>query len=336
MHSIHQLQFPKPKLLILCRLLLNAKRVFLYLYPDKLEKKNMGTIKKLDTIQEYNLTYGVETLHPLISIVDFSTLESLPHGRKNFGFYAVFLKQLNCGELSYGRSTYDYQEGTLVFVAPGQVAGVDDDGVTLNPKGWALLFHPDLIRGTSLGRKMKDYSFFSYEANEALHTSERERQIIINCFEEIHEELQRGVDKHSKDIIASTIELMLNHCQRFYDRQFITRETLNKNILVRFENLLNDYFESDQPQLVGLPSVQYAADKLHLSANYFGDLIKKETGKSAQESIQLFVIEKVKERLYDNNKTISEVAYELGFKYPHHLSRMFKKIVGVSPNEYRV
>ena len=238
--------------------------------------------------------------------------------------------------MCYGRSTYDYQEGTLVFVAPGQVAGIDDDGETLNPQGWVLAFHPDLLRGTSLGRKMKDYSFFSYEANEALHMSERERQIIFNCFIEIQEELERAIDKHSKDIIASTIELLLNHCQRFYDRQFITRENINKDILVRFENLLSDYFESDQPQTVGLPSVQYAADRLHLSPNYFGDLIKKETGKSAQESIQLFVIEKAKERLYDENKTVSEVAYELGFKYPHHLSRLFKKVVGMTPNEYRM
>ena len=295
----------------------------------------MGTIVKLNTVQEYNMAMGVETLHPLVSVVDFSTLKSLKHGRKNFGVYCVFLKQLKCGELSYGRSTYDYQEGTLVFVAPGQVAGIDDDGETLNPQGWVLAFHPDLLRGTSLGRKMKDYSFFSYEANEALHMSERERQIIFNCFIEIQEELERAIDKHSKDIIASTIELLLNHCQRFYDRQFITRENINKDILVRFENLLSDYFESDQPQTVCLPSVQYAADRLHLSPNYFGDLIKKETGKSAQESIQLFVIEKAKERLYDENKTVSEVAYELGFKYPHHLSRLFKKVVGMTPNEYR-
>ena len=296
----------------------------------------MGTIVKLNTVQEYNIAMGVETLHPLVSVVDFSTLKSLKHRRKNFSFYCVFLKQLKCGELSYGRSTYDYQEGTLVFVAPGQVAGIDDDGETLNPQGWVLAFHPDLLRGTSLGRKMKDYSFFSYEANEALHMSERERQIIFNCFIEIQEELERAIDKHSKDIIASTIELLLNHCQRFYDRQFITRENINKDILVRFENLLSDYFESDQPQTVGLPSVQYAADRLHLSPNYFGDLIKKETGKSAQESIQLFVIEKAKERLYDENKTVSEVAYELGFKYPHHLSRLFKKVVGMTPNEYRM
>lgn len=158
----------------------------------------MGTIVKLNTIHEYNMAMGAETLHPLVSVVDFSTLKSLKHGRKNFGFFCIFLKQLKCGELSYGRSTYDYQEGTLVFVAPGQVAGVDDDGETLNPQGWVLAFHPDVLRGTSLGRKMKDYSFFSYEANEALHMSERERQIILNGFIEIQEELERAIDKHSE------------------------------------------------------------------------------------------------------------------------------------------
>ena len=296
----------------------------------------MEEVIKLNAVDQYNKMFGLETLHPLVSVVDLSEATGYPrHFTLNYGVYALFLKNTKCGDIRYGKQYYDYQEGTLVFVAPGQVAGIDDDGETLNPQGWVLAFHPDLLRGTSLGRKMKDYSFFSYEANEALHMSERERQIILNCFVEIQEELERAIDKHSKDIIASTIELLLNHCQRFYDRQFITRENINKDILVRFENLLSDYFESDQPQTVGLPSVQYVADRLHLSPNYFGDLIKKETGKSAQESIQLFVIEKAKERLYDENKTVSEVAYELGFKYPHHLSRLFKKVVGMTPNEYR-
>ena len=295
----------------------------------------MGAIVKLNTIHEYNMAVGVETLHPLVSVVDFSTLKSLKHGRKNFGFYCIFLKQLKCGELSYGRSTYDYQEGTLVFVAPGQVAGVDDDKETLNPQGWALLFHPDLLRGTSLGRKMKDYSFFSYEANEALHMSERERQIILNCYLEIQEELERAIDKHSKSIIASTIELLLNHCQRFYDRQFITRENLNSDILSRFETLLDDYFHSDRLTANGLPTVQYCADELCLSANYLSDLLRKETGMSAMKHIQQKTLETAKERVFNTQKSISEIAYELGFAYPQHFSRWFKKQAGYTPNEYR-
>lgn len=295
----------------------------------------MENIIRLESIQDYNRELGVETLHPLVNVVDFSELKSIRHGRRYFGFYCVFLKDLNCGTLQYGRSRYDYQEGTMVFLAPGQVAGVDDNGVTENPKGMALVFHPDLLYGTPLARRMKDYSFFSYDSNEALHMSERERQIILNCFHEIREELEHAVDKHTKQIIASNIETLLNHCVRFYERQFITREVPNRDVLGRFEQVLRTYFDSSRAQENGLPSVQYCAGEVHLSPNYFGDLIKKETGKSAQEYIQLFIVEKVKELLAEKGKTVSEVAYDLGFRYPHHLNRMFKKVVGVTPNEYR-
>lgn len=296
----------------------------------------MGDIIKLNTIQEYNTLLGAETLHPLVSITDFSSLKSIQHCRKNFGFYCVFYKELQCGTLQYGRNQYDYQDGTLVFISPGQVAGVNDGGETVNPKGLALMFHPDLLYGTPLARRMKDYTFFSYESNEALHMSERERQIILNCFNEIKEELEHAIDKHTKQIIASNIETMLNHCIRFYERQFITREVANRDLLDNFERILNTYFASEKPQTNGLPSVGYCAEQMFLSPNYFGDLIKKETGKSAQEYIQLTVMEKVKELLAENNKTVSEIAYELGFKYPHHLSRVFKKVVGKTPNEYRL
>lgn len=295
----------------------------------------MGDIIKLNSVQDYNELLGVETLHPLVNIVDMSQLEVIRHSRKNFGFYCVFLKQIDCGPLLYGRNQYDYREGTLVFVAPGQVAGIDDNGETRNPHGWILMFHPDLLRGTSLDRQMKDYTFFSYESNEALHMSERERQIVINCFNEIREELEHAIDKHSKQIIVANIEVLLNHCVRFYDRQFITREIVNRDLLSRFEKLLNNYFNSDKPQQLGLPSVAWCSGELHFSANYFGDLIKKETGKSAQEYIQLATIERIKKLLTGGNQSISEIAYVLGFKYPHHLSRLFKKVTGVTPNEYR-
>jgi len=221
-----------------------------------------------------------------------------------------------------------------VFVAPGQVVGVNSPEI-IQPKGWALLFHPDLIRGTSLGHNIKDYSFFSYEVYEALHLSEKERQIIIDCLNKIDYELKQSIDKHSKTLISSNIELLLNYCMRFYDRQFITRGNVNKDILVKFEKLLDDYFKSEMTQSVGLPSVKYCADQLHLSANYFGDLIKKETGKSAQEFIQLKLIDITKERIFDTSKTVGEIAYELGFKHPQHFSRMFKNETGYTPNEYR-
>ncbi len=294
----------------------------------------MDNIIRLETVNDYTRLLGAKTLHPLVNVVDFSELTSIKHCRKNFGFYCVFFKELECGTILYGRSKYDYQEGTLVFIAPGQIAGMDDGGETLNPKGMVLMFHPDLLYGTSLARRMKDYSFFSYTCDEALHMSEREKAIVLNCFREIREELEHVIDKHTKQIVASCIETLLNHCVRFYERQFVTREMSNRNVLDKFEHLLHEYFNSDKPKTIGLLTVQYCADKACLSANYFGDLIKKETGKSAQEHIQLATMAKVKELLAETDMSISEIAYELGFNYPHHLSRMFKKQEGVTPSEY--
>lgn len=288
----------------------------------------------MESVQDYNEHLGVETLHPLVNVVDMSELPEIRHSLKRFGFYCIFLKQLDCGAVLYGRSKYDYREGALICVAPGQVAGADDGSVTTNAKGWILMFHPDLLRGTSLAGKMRDYSFFAYSSNEALHTSERERQTIIGCMREIREELQHPIDHHSKRIIASNIELLLNHCIRFYDRQFVTREVANHDVLSRFENLLSGYFDaSDAKQ--GLPTVAWFADKLYLSANYFGDLVKREMGISAQEYIQQQIIERAKFLLVDKQMTVSQTAYALGYKYPNHLSRVFKRVTGVSPNEYK-
>ncbi len=296
----------------------------------------MNEIIKLENVHDYNKILGTETLHPLVSVLDMATLKSIPHCRKEFGFYCVFFKELDCGTILYGRSKYDYQEGTMLFISPGQIAGVDDGGETPDPKGWILMFHPDLLYGTPLARRMKDYSFFSYSSNEALHMSEREKQIILNCFHEIREELEHAIDKHTKQIVASNIETMLNHCVRFYERQFVTREITNNTVLDKFEDILTNYFNSELPKTEGLPTVQYCADKVCLSPNYFGDLIKKETGKTAYEHIQLAVINQVKELLTETDKTISEIAYDLGFNYPHHLSRSFKKIVGMTPGEFRL
>ena len=301
---------------------------------------NMDGIYRFDTISDYNVLNNHETLHPLVSIIDFS--EAKPRtwgGEKNvrihFGLYCIFLKDIKCGDLKYGRNYYDYQEGTLVFVSPGQVMEIENDGKVYQPKGHALVFHSDLIQGTNLAGSISEYHFFSYDAHEALHLSERERRIVLDCFSKINYELQQGVDKHSKKLIVSNIELFLNYCERFYDRQFVTRDHVNKGILEKFEELLNGYFSSDNPQTIGLPTVAYFAEELHLSANYFGDLIKKETGKSAKEYIQNKVINIAKNKIYNLDKTISEIAYELGFKYPQHFSRMFKSETGYTPNEYR-
>lgn len=297
----------------------------------------METIKNLNTIAEYNATRGAEVKHPLVTVLDYEKdqLKMFESGTFNLGLYCIVLKEVKCGDLQYGRENYDYQEGTLVFFAPGQIFSVDAEPVPV-PKGKLLLFHPDLIHGTSLGKHISEYTFFSYESREALHLSERERKIILECFENIRYELELNLDKHSKTLIVNNIELFLNYCKRFYDRQFITRERVNSGILEKFETLLNDYFKSEKPQSIGFPMVIYFAEELNLSANYFGDLIKKETGKSAQEYIQLKMLDIAKDKLFERSKSISEISYELGFKYPQHFTRLFKQKVGMSPNEYRM
>jgi AraC family transcriptional activator of pobA len=295
----------------------------------------MDTTRRFETVSEYNAFNNNETLHPLASVVDLSKASPRSGSKMYFGFYTIFLKDVKCGDLVYGRATYDYQEGTLVFLAPGQVAGVNSNGEIYQPKGYALVFHADLLHGTALGRHINDYSFFSYETREALHISERERQLVLDCFSKISYELEHAIDKHSKKLIASNIELFLDYCQRFYDRQFITRETVNKGIMEKFDNLLKDYFTSDKTQTIGVPSVAWCAAEVNLSSNYFGDLIKKETGKSAQEYIQTKIIDLAKEKLLDPNKSITQIAVELGFKYPAHFTRFFKQKVGHTPNEYR-
>jgi AraC family transcriptional activator of pobA len=296
----------------------------------------MDNFRRFETISQYNDFNNNETLHPLVSVVDLSKASPRKAYTMHFGFYTIFLKEVKCGDLRYGKNTYDYQEGTLVFIAPGQVISGDSSVEAYQPKGYALIFHPDLIHGTTLGRHMQDYTFFGYQSNEALHLSERERQLILDCFSKIKHELERAIDKHSKMLIVSNIELLLNYCIRFYDRQFITRDHAHKGILERFEYLLHEYFLSDKPQTEGLPSVAYCANELNLSANYFGDLIKKETSRSAQEYIQGKVIDVAKERIFDQSKSVSQIAYELGFKYPQHFTRFFKQRVGQSPNEYRM
>lgn len=299
------------------------------------QNEPMEEILKFDTISQYNTFNNHETLHPLVSAIDFSKAAPRRLRKTYFGFYLVLLKDVECGDLRYGKNTYDYQEGTLIFLAPGQTIGANGGDELYQPKGYGIAFHQDLIKGTNLGQHIGDYSFFSYQVNEALHVSERERQLVLDSFSKIRYELEHAVDKHSKTLIADNIELLLNYCVRFYDRQFITRDNAHKGILEKFEALLNDFFSSGKPQSIGLPSVAYCASELNLSANYFGDLIKKETGKSANEYIHLKLIDVAKEKIFDAKKSVSEIAYELGFKYPQHFSRVFKQHVGVSPLEYR-
>ena len=296
----------------------------------------MDKILNLDSVDLYNKLYGLETLNPLVSVIDLNkATSSVDLIRFNYGIYALYLKLEKACDIKYGRQTYDYQEGTIVCFAPGQTAKKNPttDKVQVNAHG--ILFHPDLLRGTSLGKNIKKYTFFSYEVNEALHLSEEERSIVMDCLKIIRMELEHGVDKHSKTLLVNHIELLLNYCMRFYERQFITRGKTNRDVLTRFENLLDEYFESTLAEQDGLPTVKYFADKLCLSSNYFGDMFKKETGKSPQEYIQEKVIELAKERISGTADTVSQIAYSLGFQYPQHFCRLFKKRVGYTPSEYR-
>ncbi len=296
----------------------------------------MDKILNLDSVDLYNKLYGLETLNPLVSVIDLNkATSSVDLIRFNYGIYALYLKLEKACDIKYGRQTYDYQEGTIVCFAPGQTAETNPttDKVQVNAHG--ILFHPDLLRGTSLGKNIKKYTFFSYEVNEALHLSEEKRSIVMDCLKIIRMELEHGVDKHSKTLLVNHIELLLNYCMRFYERQFITRGKTNRDVLTRFENLLDEYFESTLAEQDGLPTVKYFADKLCLSSNYFGDMFKKETGKSPQEYIQEKVIELAKERISGTADTVSQIAYSLGFQYPQHFCRLFKKRVGYTPSEYR-
>ena len=296
----------------------------------------MGELFKANNINLYNDWAGVETQNPLVGFIDFSTVKPLRHVRKVYGFYAVFLKDQKCGEVRYGRKYYDYQNGTLIFVAPGQVFGAEDDGMEFQPEGYLLMFHPDLLRNTPLGRMMGEYSFFSYEINEALHISTVERQIIMDCFNKIQYELNHPIDRHSKNLITDNIKTFLDYCTRFYDRQFITRDNHNHDVLTRFERLINDYFNDGTAKQIGLPTVQFCADKLSLSPNYFSDLLKKGTGFTPLRFIHNKAIEIAKTELASTEYTINEIAYNLGFQYPQHFTRLFKKEVGCTPNEYRI
>lgn len=300
----------------------------------------MEHIFNITSVSDYCSLRNYEVQHPLISVVDYSKFKEGQYTNKNydafrFGCYAIFLKDSTNCKLKYGGKSYDYDEGTLVFIGLDQIVGISNDS-NYAPKGYALLIHPDLFLGTGMKKKINKYNFFSYSVNEALHLSAKERRVILSLLEKITYELEQSIDKYSKKLIISNIELFLDYCVRFYDRQFITRETVNKSFIEKFEGFLNEYFVSDEPQKYGTPSVGYFADKLHVSPNYFGDLVKKETGTSAQEYIQNKLIEVAKERVFDPNKSVSEIAFELGFKYPQHFSRIFKQKVGVSPNEFRM
>ncbi|MBR6043719.1 MAG: helix-turn-helix transcriptional regulator [Paludibacteraceae bacterium] len=296
----------------------------------------VDNIIQIDSVDTYNKMYGWETLHPLVTVVNHKLpLERLNHSRLNYSLYALFLKQGEGCSIRYGREKYDYQAGTMVCFKPGQVVAVEWDDSRPMPASRGLLFHPDLIYGTPLSKRIHDYTFFDYDQREALHLSEREQSIVSDLLDSIEEELRHPVDKHTQTLVTDAIGLLLDYCMRYYDRQFITRHKQNSDIIGRFQHELEDYLRSGEAELKGLPTVAYFAEKAFLSPGYFGDLIKKETGLTAQRYIQNKIIDLSKQYVMDPNLTINQVAYKLGFQYPQHFTRLFKQQVGVTPSEYR-
>ena len=289
----------------------------------------------LDSIDAYNKLYGLPTHHPLVTVIDLKNATNpVNHVTMNYGVYALFLKNgINCS-IRYGRRKYDYQEGTVVSFSPGQIIDVDMDKTEIAPDVIGLMFHPDLIYGTPLADKIKSFSFFDYTEMESLHLSEEERKQFMFCLQQIKHEIEHPVDMHSAALLSATIQVLIEYLHRFYDRQFITRHKVNSEIANTFQRQLKEYFNGEQEKH-GLPSVAYFAGKACLSAGYFSDLIRKETGTSPKDIISLYLISEAKHRLATGSSDISQIAYDLGFEYPAHFTRMFKRMTGESPTQYR-
>ena len=289
---------------------------------------------KLDSIEAYNRLYGLSGGHPLVSVVDLKQATvAVNHVRVDYGVYALFLKNdVNC-TLKYGRRSYDCQEGTVVCFSPGQVIDVDMEVTRLAPDVKGLLFHPDIMFGSPLAAKMPSFSFFNYSQLEALHLSEAERATFLECLGRIREETEQPVDAHSGSVLAANIQLLLEYMHRFYDRQFVTRHKVNSDVVAQFERELRGYYNRRQRE--GIPGVAYFAERASLSPGYFGGLIRKETGSSAKELITNHMVSVAKNRLASGNEDVSLIAYDLGFEYPAHFSRMFKRATGQTPSEYR-
>lgn len=279
----------------------------------------------------------VKSTHPLVTVLDFSKVNDSVEEkiRITTDFYSIMFKNYCKNTLKYGRKEIDFQDGSLVCIAPNQSIETDTEVENRDDKmGWGLFFHPDLIRSTSLNEKMSTYTFFSYEVTEALHLSEKEKMILFEYIQKINTELQENIDEHSQYIIVSTIELLLNYCLRFYGRQMITRNQTHKLILSQIEKILTNYFTNNETNKK-LPTVKYLANEVHLSPSYLSDLLKKETGKNAQEHIHFYIIESAKSYLKNTEKNINEIAYNLGFDYPQYFNKLFKQKTGKTPVEYR-
>jgi len=294
----------------------------------------------LETIGDLMKMFGVSDRihHPLIAVIDFARIPShMDDGTKvSADFYGVMFKNYNRDNVRYGRKVIDFQDGSLLCISPNQVIEMNED-LEERPDmlGWGVFFHPDLIRGTTLNDKIREYTFFSYEVSEALHLSAKEKQVLYDCVLKIDDELQENIDVHSQSIIVSAIEMLLNYCSRFYGRQFITRQSSHHSVIVQVEKILREYFKTGNIKEKGLPTVKWLAEQVHLSPGYLGDLLKKETGKNAQDHIHFYLIEEAKNILLSTNMSVSEIAYGLGFEYPQYFNKLFKQKTGKTPVEFR-
>ncbi len=278
--------------------------------------------------------------HPLISVIynrDLKSVAAIQGVKIINNLYTIIFKSSSvCSSFSYGRSSYDHEEGTLVFTAPGQTMEFDNtENQEIDPDGWSLVFHPDVFRKSNLSDKMNKYSFFQYDSNEALHLSDQERYSLEDLLEKIIQEYSQVLDRHSQNLIVSNIELFLDYCLRFYDRQFYSRTNINSDILSKFERFLTNYYADEQAVQNGIPNVESCAKEMNLSPNYLSDLLRRETGKTTLEHIHYFLIERAKTSLLNSSASISGIAYSLGFEYPQHFSNLFKSKTGFSPKEYR-
>lgn len=293
-------------------------------------------ILKLGTVHQCNCCLGGKTLHPLISVIDLSKAQLSPHTDIKFGFYTILINECKCEAHAYGQQYYDYSDGALFCLTPGETIDREKTKSEFPSKGWILAFHPDLICGTTLGMNIDNYSFFSYQPTEALHLSLREKQTLLDLLNKINQELQRYIDCHSKKIVSTYVELLLDYCTRFYERQFITRCEANKNIIERLNIIMDDYFETGKQQTHELLSAEYCANLLQLSSDYLCDMLKFETGKHFEEYVQFKRFEIAKKWLLDTDKAVNEISKELGFQSAQYFSRLFKKLTGFSPNDFRM
>lgn len=300
----------------------------------------MKEIVQINSISESHEFLGLEKpKHPLISVLRTkSVLENfdVDNFKYSLGLYQISLKvNCPCSIVSYGRNSYDFQEGTMIFTAPNQVLEFKKEEAVEDEKGWTLAFHPDLIRKSELAKNIEKFNFFSYASNEALHLSEEEQNTVTEIVAKIEKEISQNLDTHSQTLIISNLELLLNYCVRFYDRQFYTRTNLNQDIASHFEQLIKEYYQLEKQLVLGIPTVQYFGDQMNMSSKYLSDLLKKESGQSTQDHIHKFIIEKAKTKLLSSKQSASQIAYSLGFEYPQYFSKIFKKKTTMSPNEFR-